>query len=312
MPAAIGTGFFILWLALTMWVYFDATEHGKPAIAWAGVVFFLGWALLIPLILYLIFRETGHRWAVPPGSGRRVYLYVVSFAGYGMLAIGLSLLISTTIARALSEEAVGDDGYRQALASALAAIIIGAAVWASHWFRAESRLGSIADDQEFRATFFMHRSYLYTLFGLSWLLSFIFGLWFFGGLLANVFDVEGVELVGWLPALGPLSVALIAIGYHYSVHFETPAYKQLQARFASIPGPVVIAPSGETSFLGMQPAARPSASTPPSPAHAAPPPQSAATAEAAASRFCSQCGQEAQPADVFCSGCGARLKLAGA
>lgn len=285
-----------------------AWQAGHP---WAGAVFFLGWALLIPLILYLIFRETGHRWLVPPGGGRRLYLYVVSFAGYGTLAIGLSLLISTTIVRALSVEAIGDDGYRETLASALAAIIIGALVWATHWFRTERRLAAIADDQEFRATFFLHRSYLYTVFGLSWILAFLFSLWLLGGLLANAFNVEGIEPEGWLPALGPLIVALVAVGYHYAVHLETPQYKGWLARFEAVPGPVVIAPSGQVAYLSSQPplaafppAAAPAPAPPPPPAAVSPPP----TPER---RFCSQCGQQVQPSDLFCSGCGARLRPAG-
>jgi hypothetical protein len=124
---------------------------------------------------------------VPAGGGRRPYLYVGSFAGFGTLTIGLSLLASTAVARALSEEAIGDDGHSQSLASALAAIIVGVVFWASHWFRSERRLDSIADDQAFRATFFLHRTHLHTVFGLSWVLAFPFGLWFLGGLLANAF-----------------------------------------------------------------------------------------------------------------------------
>src|SRR3989304_2383431 len=106
MAGAIITGFFILWLALAMWVYFAATERGKPSIVWALTVFFLaGFLFFIPLILYLIFRDTGQRQVVPPGGGRRQYLYIVSFAGLGTLMVGLTLLITTTIIRALSEAA---------------------------------------------------------------------------------------------------------------------------------------------------------------------------------------------------------------
>ena len=64
---AIAIGFLALWLALATWVYFDALERRRPPIAWAGAVFLLGWLLLIPLFLYLIFRD---RPAGPGGDSR--------------------------------------------------------------------------------------------------------------------------------------------------------------------------------------------------------------------------------------------------
>src|SRR3989304_8644508 len=102
MAGAIVTGFFILRLALAMWVYFDATEGGNASIVWALTVFFLaGFLFFVPLILYLIFRDTGQRQVVPPGAGQRQYLYIVSFAGLATLLIGLSVLLPNTIASAL-------------------------------------------------------------------------------------------------------------------------------------------------------------------------------------------------------------------
>jgi len=289
--AAIGIGFFILWLALTMWVYFDATERGKASIGWALAMFFLGWAL-VPLILYLIFRDVGARTAVAPGAGRRQYLYIVSFVGFATLVIGLALLISTSIARVMSEDAVGDEGYRQALASSVTAIIIGAAVWFYHWFRADRRLSSITEDEEFRATFFLHRVYLYTLFGVSWIIAFLSGMWLLGGGLANAFAVERVEPVGWLPALGPAVVALLAVGTHYLFAFETNSYKQLLSRFEAIPSPSLIGVSAP-------------AQAPPPPA---PPPAARAPAETTERRFCSHCGARVEAEDVFCSSCGERFR----
>jgi MFS family permease len=289
--SAIGIGFFILWLALTGWVYFDATERGKASIGWALTMFFLGWAL-IPLVLYLIFRDVGARTAVAPGAGRRQYVYIVSFAGFAILVIGLSLLISTTIARAVSEDAIGNEGYREALASSVTAILIGGAIWVYHWLRAERRLGSITDDEEFRATFFLHRAYLYTVFGISWTIAFISGMWFLGGGLANAFGVEGVKPVGWLPALGPLVVALLAVGTHYLFSLETASYKESLSRFETIPPPPLIGVSGATE-------ARPAP---------APPPAAAARAEPTERRFCSHCGARVEPDAMFCSSCGERLR----
>jgi hypothetical protein len=289
---AIVIGFGILWLALAMWVYFDATDRGKASIGWALATFLAGWLLVAPLILYLIFRDVGARPAVAPGAGRRQYPYIVSFVGFATLVIGLSLLISTTIARVISEDAIGDDGYRQALASSVTAIIIGGAIWAYHWFQAERRLGSIREDEEFRATFLLHRAYLYTLVGVSWIIAFLSGMWLLGGGLANAFAVEEVEPVGWLPALGPVVVALLAVGAHYLFSFETTAYKEMLSRFEVIPPPPLI---------GVSAAAE---AQPPS----APPPAARAPAETTERRFCSHCGVRVEAGDVFCSSCGERLR----
>ncbi len=295
---AIVVGFVILWLALASWVYFDATERGKPSIVWAGGVFLLPWLGVVVLILYLIFRDTGQRVQVPPGGGRRQYLYIVSFAGLATLIVGLTLLITTTIVRAISEGAIGDDGYRQALASSIAAIIVGVAVWATHWFRAERHLGSRPDDEQFRAAFYMHRAYLYTVFGLSWIIVFIAGLWLLGGGLANAFAVEDVEPEGWVPALGPALVALLVIAFHYFASFETPQYKELLARFESIPPPPLIG----------GPAAAPATASPEAVQPSSPP----TTAPPEGGRYCTRCGAQAVPEDAFCSSCGAALRPGGA
>jgi hypothetical protein len=289
---AIGIGFFILWLAFAMWVYFDATDRGKASIGWALAMFLAGWLLVAPLILYLIFRDVGARPVVAPGAGRRQYLYVVGFVGFATLVIGLSLLISTTIARVISEDALGDDGYRQALASSVTAIIIGAAIWAYHWFQAERRLGSIVEDEEFRATFFLHRTYLYTVVGVSWIIAFLSGMWLLGGGLANAFGVEGMKPVGWLPALGPVVVALLAVGTHYLFSFETVSYKDWLSRFEAIPPPPLI---------GVNAAAK--AYPPPAPSPTAP-----GAAEATERRFCPHCGGRVEADAVFCSSCGERLR----
>jgi len=289
---AIFTGFFIIWLALAMWIYFDATERGKAAIPWAGAVFFLGGFGVIPLILYVIFRETGQRPVVPPGGARRQALYIVSFAGLGTLMVGLSLLVSATIARVLDEDAVSDNGYREALASAIAAIVIGGLAWGSQWLRATSQLVSSTDDQEFRATFYLHRAYLYTVLGVAWVIAFITGLWFLGGGLANALDVEGIDPVGWLPALGPLLVALFVIVGHYLLGLDTPRYKELNGRFEAIPAPLLI--GGSTVTVTAPVPQSPSASVPSTPGQ----------------RFCTRCGRPVQPGDAFCAGCGAGLSPA--
>ena len=293
MAGAIITGFFILWLALAMWVYFDATERGKPSIVWALTVFFLaGFLFFVPLILYLIFRDTGQRQVVPPGGGQRQYLYIVSFAGLATLIIGLSVLLTTTIARAISEGAIDGNGYREALAGSLAAIIVGVVLWATHWFRTERRVASLSGDEEFRAVFYLHRAYLYTVFGLSWIIVFIAGLWLLGGGLANAFGVENVDPEDWVPALGPVLIALFVIAFHYLMSFETPQYKDFLSRFEKIPPPPIIGgPAVEAAAAGPRPAS--------------PPP-----AAAEGRRFCTNCAAQARAADVFCAACGAPLGAA--
>lgn len=297
MVGAIITGFFILWLALSMWVYFDATERGKPSIVWALTVFFLaGFLFFIPLILYLIFRDTGQRMQVPPGGGRRQYLYIVSFAGLATLMVGLSLLLTTTIVRAISEEAIDGNDYREVLAGSLAAIIVGVVVWSTHWFRAEGRLPSLPDDEEFRAVFYLHRAYLYTVFGLSWIIVFIAGLWLLGGGLASALNVEEVELEDWLPAFGPVLIALLVVAFHYLMSFETSQYKDFLGRFETIPPPPTIGgPATEAAAAG-------STATP------SPPSVAAGTAEGR--RYCTHCGAQAKLDDVFCAACGGRLQPA--
>ena len=294
--SAIAIGPFILVVALAMWVYFDATEHGKPAIPWALSVLFLGWALFLPLILYAIVRETGHRWAVPEGGGRRVYAAVLTFAGLVTLMIGASVLISGLIARGLSSDAVGDDTMREILAFGITGIISGGIIWTIHWLAAQRRLLIIADDQEFRASFFLFRSYLYTMIGLAWIVVFVAGLWSMGGGLANLFGIEEVDPVNWVPALGPLVVGLAVVAYHFVTQFGDDHYRQMEARFAPLPGPLLIMPSGEVSVTSP-------------PAHIpGRPPRDVPSAARATRQFCTGCGAEAQPQDTFCGSCGTRLQ----
>ncbi len=58
----------LLALSIIMWVYFDATELGKPAIPWAIAQPMLWWLFFLPLILYAIFREQGQRRSSRPAA----------------------------------------------------------------------------------------------------------------------------------------------------------------------------------------------------------------------------------------------------
>ena len=288
MDVALFTGFAILGLALVAWVYFDAVERGKAAIPWALSVVFLGWLFAVPLILYVIFRESGQRTPPPPGGARRQALYVVSFAGLGTLLIGAAVLVTATVARAATDHPGSSDGYREAAAGSIAAIVVGAIAWASQWFRAEPRLAAITDDEEFRAMFYLHRAYIYTVIGLACVVAFISGLLFLGGALSQALGSSGVDTGDWLPALGPLSIAALAAGYHFLFALDSLRYHQALARFVSA-SPTAAAPAE----------ARPAAS-----------PMAAAVA-ATAARYCTNCGAAAASTDAFCSACGRVLYPAG-
>lgn len=240
MSFALFTGCSIIALTLVMWVYFDAIERGKAAIPWALSIVFLGWLFAAPLILYFIFRDTGQRPVVPPGGARRQALYVVSFAGLGTLAIGLSMLVTATIVRVISEDTISRDDYGDLLAGAIAAIIVGIIAWAPLWIQTEPRLSRMDRDEEFRATFYLHRSYVYTVIGAGLVVTFLTGLWLLGGGLSDAFGSEDIGLNSWLPALGPLSVALLGVGYHYLVALDRSGYRLMLARFESIPAPPVV------------------------------------------------------------------------
>src|SRR5438309_370210 len=199
----------VLWFALAAWVYFDAAERDKPAILWAALILFSFFFLFIPIVLYPIFRDSGQRRFVPAGGGSRQYLYVAAFAGLTTLLTGL-------------------------------AIVVAAAVWAPHWFRTVPRLAQIADDQEFRATFHLHRVYVYTVLGIAGITLFLSGLWVIGGGLAQLLGVQSTDAIDWVLVLGPVVVALGVIAFHYLWVMGTPEHKEFQRRFDSIPPPAII------------------------------------------------------------------------
>jgi hypothetical protein len=297
---AVLIAFVILWFALAAWVYFDAAERDKAAIVWAGLVLTFSWIFFIPLILYVIFRDTGHRRLVPPGGGRRQYLYIASFAGLATLLTGLALIITTTIIRLIADDGVDRDGYRGAIAGGISSVIIGAAVWVYHWVKASDRLDTISDDQEFRATFHLHRVYVYTVLGIAWITVFVTGLWTLGGALGELLDVKEVQARDWVPAFGPMLVALVTIAYHYLFVLELPWFKDRQERFEKIDPPPLIEPNGHAPF--MVPVMAGAVHQPsPSPAPASP---SGRTAP----RFCTNCGVPVQPGDRFCAACSAPVR----
>ena len=230
--SAVAIGFVALWLALAMWVYFDAIELGRPAIAWAGAVLLLGWLLLVPLFLYLIFRDRGPTRSVAPGSGRRLYFYVADFSALAVSVLGSLLLALALIEGAVSEY---DNVFREAMASSIAVILVGVPIWLFHWVRTNRVVGDIDGDEEFRATFLLHRAYLHAVFGLYGIIAILLTLWTIGGGLSSAFDVADVEVEDWIGATGPLAVAVAVIAYHYWGSFNTRRYRSLLSRFEGPP-----------------------------------------------------------------------------
>jgi hypothetical protein len=276
---------FFLALAIIMWVYFDATELGKPAIPWAIAQPMLWWLFFLPLLLYAIFREQGQRRVVPPGGARRQAVYILSFIGYSGLAYGLAVVVGATIVRLGGD--VGSGTYKDVLASSLAAAIIGGLIWAVVWPQAGRRLGNDLDDSEFWATFYLHRAYLYTVFGVSWLVAALAGMWILGGVIGSIVGA-GTDFGTWAWALGPLAVAFAAIAFHYFFVMRTPAYQQLVRRCNSSPEPAI---TGATSAPVAAPA-------------------SAGSRAPGVRHFCPRCGAPVGPTDTFCSSCGMNLNPA--
>lgn len=273
-------------LALIAWVYFDATELGKPAIPWALAQPVLWWFLFLPLILYAIFREQGQRRAVPPGAARRQAAYVLSFVGYAAVAYGAAALIGMAVV--LLSTDIGDTAIREIASSSVAAVVVGSGLWAAAWLPAEGRVASIDDDAEFRATFYLHRAYLYTVFGVAWLVTLTTGMWFLAGLVSSLSGVGDVDVEAWSWTLGPLAVSFMVLASHYAIYFQTDRYRAMLRRFEAIPPPPT---------LGVSPSAAVAA-------------VSGGTQIATGAAYCGSCGTAIGPDQQFCTNCGSRLMRA--
>ncbi len=224
---AIVIGFLALWLALAMWVYFDAIQLGRPAIAWAGSVLFLGWLLLVPLFLYLIFRDRPGR-PVAPGSGRRLYLYIASFSALAVTVTGLFILIAGVLEGAVSD--FGDQ-FREALATSIAVLAVGGPVWLYHWRTANRTVSRSDDEDEFQATFVMHRSYLHVVVGFYAIIAGLLALLTIGAALGTALDVGDLDVENWIGAAGGLVVVLVVIAAHYWGELRTSSYRSLKDRY---------------------------------------------------------------------------------
>ncbi len=280
-------------LALLLWIYFDANERGKSGILWVALVVFFYWVVFIPLILYFILRDRDRKVPIAPGMGLRQYLYIASFVGFGLLFIGLALVISVPLFSVA--DSVDRNDFRENLAAAFALVIVGFPILAFHWYRSEARLQQIGDESELRATFSLHKIYLNALLGVSGLVLLSFGLWFLVALLRVILGVEGADASDFVIPLGPVIVAVFSIFFHFAYAIEAPVFKQLSERFAGL---------GQELAAATPPAVPSTVASPPSEAPSAP----AAPAEAVLRRlFCGKCGAENDAGNVYCTGCGQRL-----
>lgn len=229
--SALLLGFFGLWLALAMWVYFDAIELGRPAIAWAVSILLLGWLFLIPLFLYLIFRDRPPR-PVAPGSGRRQYFHIASFVGLALAYAGLFIFISALLVGLVSEF---DDRFREATATSTAALAVGLPIWLYHWTRAQRDAGLVEDDEEFGATFVVHRAYLHVVIGFYGIIAVLLAMATIGGAVADLFDVGFVQTEDWIGQLGALALVLAVIAFHYWGSMQSTRYRSLVDRYVGPP-----------------------------------------------------------------------------
>jgi hypothetical protein len=211
-------------------------------------------------------------------------MYVVSFIGYAALAYGLSALLATLVVSITTH--VGGEAASELISSSVAAIIVGGLMWVIAWLPSEDRVQGILDDAEFRATFYLHRSYIYTIVGLSVLILAVFGLWFMAGLIMSLGGKEDIDVEAWTWTVGPLSMAALSVAVHYWTYLNSPRFKEMAARFDSIPPLPMVgggAPTpGPAAFAAANPVTSPHG-------------------------FCTKCGAPQRQGDVFCANCGTRL-----
>jgi hypothetical protein len=77
-------------------------------------------------------------------TARRLYVYLISGIGMGMLVAGLTMLLSVLLDRlGLRESVLGGEGdvMGQQLTLASALIVVGLPVWLMHWLAAERSVG---------------------------------------------------------------------------------------------------------------------------------------------------------------------------
>jgi hypothetical protein len=94
---AITFGLLALGWAFASWVYFDATERGKPyAFLWGLAVLFLGWTL-IPQIVYLSVRNQPPRFEVADRVATRQYLVTTVFTSMALTVAAAATALAAAL-----------------------------------------------------------------------------------------------------------------------------------------------------------------------------------------------------------------------
>jgi hypothetical protein len=336
---AIEFGLPALGWALASWVYFDATERGKPwAFLWGLAVLLLGWTL-IPLIVYLSVRNQPPRFEVADQVAVRQYLVTTALTSIALTVAGGATALAAALVWAVSKGYSTND-FRDLLASSLAAALVGAAIWVPHWQWLARRLDGELPDAEFRALYALRRSEVLTATFLFGGLAALTTLWVLGGALSALLQASYAAATLWLPFLGPALACATAATYHARYYLRMESSEQ-RRRFERLPAPSIIspplrpvpwttAPRGAV-WVGPQPPATPadlsgrqsnaygvSEQKAPSPA---PQPSSSGIkntvtpfgesdrnpGSSPVGRFCGKCGTPSPPGDQFCRACGTRL-----
>jgi hypothetical protein len=226
-------------VAIGAWIFFDATDRGrKYAWLWAVGFLLLAFTVLgavLVLIIYFATRNSGTRHEVADGAALRLYLIVATFTSLALMVAGAAAAAAAGLLYAVSDHLSNND-FRDLAASALAAFIVGAAVWWPHWRAVGGRLGTLAGDDEFRASYVVrHAEILMAIF--------VFGvvavgnaLVVLGGGIAALFHTTHADAAWWLPELGVVIVTGAAAWYHVEV-LRRAGDSSLGRRFRGIPAP---------------------------------------------------------------------------
>lgn len=334
---AMTFGVMALGWALASWVYFDATERGKryPWI-WALLVLFFGWSLL-PEVVYLAVRNQGARLEMAEHVGVRQYLVTTSFTTMALTVAGASTAMASALVWAVSDQLSSND-LRDLLASSLAALVIGAALWVPHWSRIGHQLEGEMPDREFRSLYGLRRTELLTSIFLFGGIAALTALWVLGGALSALLQATYAGATGWLPVLGPALFCGAAAAYHAAYYRRFEGSEQAR-RFASLgPAALIQPPPHQVPLWTPTPAGTPW--RPPGMPNVGPPPYGSYGAPVTAGRppaeegvrplegspvtpspgladgsvtatpaaaFCGRCGARSATEDRFCRACGARL-----
>ncbi|MDE3087160.1 MAG: zinc ribbon domain-containing protein [Acidobacteriota bacterium] len=305
-------------VALTAWIFFDATERGKKA-PWLWALGFLlsigtvvGWAVV--LIAYAANRNEGHRVEVARGSALRLYFAVTSFSSFFLMVTGAATAVTAALAYAVSTSYSSSD-FRDLAASAVSAFVVGAVVWVPHWRAMRRRLAGSQEDADFRALFVLRRTETLTAAFVFGVVAMASALVTMGGGISALFHAWQADKTIWLPPLGVLLASGLASLFS-AVAYRRTRGSEAEARYLAVPAPKVVPrqrmipsvpPMAPAAVPPPPPFAPPAFAAPPSPPRpvaTVPAPPPAPTDETSAA-FCGHCGTKLVAGDAFCRACGA-------